>query len=105
MSRDFNCEKVIIPLPAKFHLQRTASILEDVGRQISHDPEMGAWIVSAPKFMGLQELTVSSNSISEMNAMMVFEIKTKPGKIDAITNEFRKLAKLAFEEMDRLLIS
>lgn len=102
-SRDFNADKVNIPLPSAFHLKRTISILEDVGQQLLLDPEIKDFIISPPRFVGVSDFQTTSSSISEVSTVMQFEIKTAPGKMTIITGEFRKLAKLAFEEMERIM--
>lgn len=102
-SRGFNAEKVNIPLPSVFHLKRTVRILEDVGQQLLHDPDLKEYIISAPQFVGISEFQASSHPNAEVSTMMQFEIKTVPGKLTLVTGEFRKLAKLAFEEMERIM--
>jgi moderate conductance mechanosensitive channel len=102
-SRGFNSEKVNIPLPSVFHLKRTVRILEDVGQQLLQDPDLKDYIVSAPKFIGISEFQLSSHPNAEVSTMMQFEIRTVPGKLVLIASEFRKLAKLAFEEMERIM--
>jgi small-conductance mechanosensitive channel len=102
-SRDYNDEKVIIPLPSTFHLKRTVHILEDVGKQLLHDPELQPYIISVPKFVGVSEFQMSTHQGAEITTMMQFDIKTVPGKMSLVAGEFRKLAKLAFEEMERVI--
>lgn len=102
-SRDFNADKVNIPLPSAFHLKRTISILEDVGQQLLLDPEIKDFIISPPRFVGVSDFQTNSSSIAEVSTVMQFEIKTVPGKMSIVTGEFRKLAKLAFEEMERIM--
>lgn len=102
-SRGFNAEKVDIPLPSAFHLKRTISILEDVGQQLLHDPHLKNYIIGAPKFVGISEFQTSSHPVAEVSTIMQFEIKTEPGKLTLVAGEFRKLAKLAFEEMQRIM--
>jgi small-conductance mechanosensitive channel len=102
-SRDYNDEKVIIPLPSTFHLKRTVHILEDVGKQLLHDPELQPYIISVPKFAGVSEFQLSTHQGAEITTMMQFNIKTVPGKMSLVAGEFRKLAKLAFEEMERVI--
>lgn len=102
-SRGFNAEKINIPLPSNFHLKRTVHILEDVGQQLLHDPDLKGLIISAPHFVGISEFQNSAHPNTEVSTMMQFEIKTVPGKLHIVTGEFRKLAKLAFEEMERVM--
>jgi small-conductance mechanosensitive channel len=102
-SRDYNDEKVIIPLPSTFHLKRTVHILEDVGKQLLHDPDLQSYIISVPKFAGVSEFQLSTHQGAEITTMMQFDIKTEPGKMSLVAGEFRKLAKLAFEEMERVI--
>lgn len=102
-SRDYNHEKIIIPLPSAFHLKRTIHILEDVGKQLLHDPELHPFIMSVPKFIGVSEFQMSTHQGAEITTMMQFDIKTVPGKMSLVAGEFRKLAKLAFEEMERII--
>lgn len=102
-SRDYNDEKVIIPLPSTFHLKRTVHILEDVGKQLLHDPDLQSYIISVPKFVGVSDFQMSTHQGAEIITMMQFDIKTEPGKMSLVAGEFRKLAKLAFEEMERVI--
>jgi moderate conductance mechanosensitive channel len=102
-SRDYNNDKITIPLPSAFHLKRTVHILEDVGKQLLHDPDLKAYIIAIPKFIGVSEFQVSPHQNSEITTMMQFELKTTPGSMSLVAGEFRKLAKLAFEEMERIL--
>lgn len=102
-SRDYNDEKVIIPLPSAFHLKRTVHILEDVGKQLLLDPDLQPYIISIPKFVGVSEFQMSAHQGAEITTMMQFDIKTVPGKMSLVAGEFRKLAKLAFEEMERVI--
>lgn len=102
-SRDYNNEKINIPLPSTFHLKRTVHILEDVGKQLLHDLDLKPYIIAIPKFIGVSEFQVSVHQGSEITTMMQFEIKTTPGHMSLVAGEFRKLAKLAFEEMERVL--
>jgi small-conductance mechanosensitive channel len=102
-SRDFNAIKVDIPLPSIFHLKRTVNILEDVGQQLLQDPDLKGYIISPPKFIGVSEFLASSHPNAEVSTVMQFEIKTMPGKLILVAGEFRKLAKLAFEEMERIM--
>lgn len=102
-SRDYNNDKITIPLPSTFHLKRTVHILEDVGKQLLHDPDLKSYIIAIPKFIGVSEFQVSAHQGSEITTMMQFELKTVPGHMALVAGEFRKLAKLAFEEMERVL--
>lgn len=102
-SRDYNNDKINIPLPSAFHLKRTVHILEDVGKQLLHDPDLKPYIIAIPKFIGVSEFQVSPHQNSEIITMMQFELKTTPGSMLLVAGEFRKLAKLAFEEMERVL--
>jgi small conductance mechanosensitive channel len=102
-SRDYNNDKITIPLPSAFHLKRTVHILEDVGKQLLHDPELKHYVIAAPKFIGVSEFQVSPHQNSEITTMMQFELKTTPGSMSLVSGEFRKLAKLAFEEMERIM--
>lgn len=102
-SRDYNNDKITIPLPSAFHLKRTVHILEDVGKQLLHDPELSPYIIAIPKFIGVSEFQVSAHQNAEITTMMQFELKTVPGRMLLVAGEFRKLAKLAFEEMERVL--
>ena len=102
-SRDYNNDKITIPLPSAFHLKRTVHILEDVGKQLLHDPDLKPYIIAIPKFIGVSEFQVSPHQNSEITTMMQFELKTTPGSMSLVAGEFRKLAKLAFEEMERIL--
>ncbi|MDP3936475.1 MAG: mechanosensitive ion channel, partial [Alphaproteobacteria bacterium] len=102
-SRDYNNDKINIPLPSAFHLKRTVHILEDVGKQLLHDPELKPYIIAIPKFIGVSDFQVSGHQGSAITTMMQFEIKTMPGSLSLVAGEFRKLAKLAFEEMERIL--
>lgn len=101
-SRDYNKDKLTIPLPSGFHLKQTAHILEDVGKQMLHDPDLKAYIISLPKFIGVSEFQISSHQSTEIVSMMQFELTTAPEKMNLIAGEFRKLAKLAFEEIEKI---
>jgi small-conductance mechanosensitive channel len=102
-SRDYNIEKIDIPLPSRFHLKRTVHILEDVGKQLFEDSNLTADMVSAPRFLGVSGFESNTQNSEEIIALMQFEIKTLPGKLNVVTGEFRKLVKLAFEEMERVM--
>lgn len=102
-SRDYNNDKITIPLPSAFHLKRTVHILEDVGKQLLHDPDLKPHIIAIPKFIGVSEFQVSGHQGAEIITMMQFELKTVPDKTSLVAGEFRKLVKLAFEEMERVL--
>jgi small-conductance mechanosensitive channel len=102
-SRDYNVDKINIPLPSHFHLTRTVNILEDVGQQLLIDPDVKDYIISAPRFFGVAEFQLSPHPGSEVSTLMQFGVKTIPGKMTVVAGEFRKLAKLAFEEMERLM--
>lgn len=101
-SRDYNTEKITIPLPSGFHLKRTAHILEDVGKQLLHDPELKPHLIALPKFVGISEFQVTAHQTTEIVPIMLFELTTAPEKMNIIAAEFRKLAKLAFEEIEKL---
>lgn len=102
-SRDYNIEKVEVPLPSRFHLKRTVNILEDVGRQLFENSELADYMVSAPRFLGVSRFESNAQNSEEIVTLMQFEVKTQPGKLSSVTGEFRKLVKLAFEEMERVM--
>ncbi len=101
-SRDYNAEKLTIPLPSGFLLKRTVHILEDVGKQLLHDPDLKEYIIALPRFIGVSEFQITAHQSTEIVTMMQFELTTAPDKMSLITGEFRKLAKLAFEEIERI---
>lgn len=101
-SRDYNTEKLTIPLPSGFHLKRTVHILEDVGKQLLHDPELMPHIIELPKFIGVSEFQVTSHQYTEIITIMQFQLTTVPDKMNLIMGEFRKLVKFAFEEIEKL---
>ncbi len=102
-SRDFNLIRMDVPLPSRYHLKRTAGILEDVGEQLLNDPEIKDFIIIPPKFIGVSDFICTDNPNNEITKLMQFEIKVKPSKSRIVSIEFRKLVTLAFEEMDRVM--
>lgn len=101
LSKEYNQVFVTIPLPEKFHLQRTAQILEDIGKEMTKNEKFASKILTSPKFLGVKEFFVIDQSPFSI-PIMTFSIRCVPTFDRLVACEFRKLAHIAFEEMGML---
>jgi small conductance mechanosensitive channel len=62
-TRDFSKVRVNIPVHPTSDLARVREIADDVGRSLAVDPEYGALIVAAPKFLRVDSLDMNGMSV------------------------------------------
>jgi small conductance mechanosensitive channel len=91
MTKEFAYAVFNVSIAYEEDLDRATAVLQEIGRSLQQDPVLGPSILAAIEVFGI-------DSFTDIAVKLQARMKTRPGRQWAVTREFNRRVKMAFEE-------
>ena len=91
MTKEFAYAVFTVSMAYEEDLDRATGLLQEIGRSLQEDPVLGPSILAAIEVFGI-------DSFTDISIKLQARLKTRPGRQWAVTREFNRRVKMAFEQ-------